>query len=357
VALLLAIETSCDETAVGIFDTEVVFEGGSYSESILAEGLASSAKLHEAYGGIVPELAAREQIVALPPLLLEALKAASSNISEIKYIAATAGPGLNGSLLVGLSLARGLAYGLGVPLIPINHLEGHLAAHELLPVEDQLAPPYISLLASGGHTEVILTTKERSRKTLARTRDDAAGEAFDKCASLLGLPYPGGPALSALAKDGDLHRYNFPIGVQEDEYSFSFSGLKTAVAREISKAELNDQRRKDLAAGIQGAIVDALVKKSINLALKSGASGIFVTGGVAANSHLRRRLATECLANTLRFAASDLEYTTDNATMIGAAALNILLQKRELYERWKPGKELGPGVAFDISTRTAWPVG
>jgi N6-L-threonylcarbamoyladenine synthase len=353
--LLLAIETSCDETAVSLFNVEAILNGASYLEGLLSEQLASSARLHEEYGGVVPELAAREQTLTLPPLIGKAL--AGFSVEDIGFVAATAGPGLNGSLLVGLSWAKAFAFTLGVPLLPINHLEGHLSSHELLP--EQLATPYLALLVSGGHTEVVLV-EEQTKQVLARTRDDAAGEAFDKCATLLGLPYPGGPALSRLAAESlSPLRFNFPVGVPDDPTSFSFSGLKTAVQREVrSLGSLDEATRQDLAAAVQQAIVEALVSKSVPLALKHKATGIFLTGGVAANLFLRERLKAICDLHNLRFAACDLKYTTDNSTMIGAAALNTILSDPETWLNWQssPGAELGPQAGFAIGTRPSWPI-
>lgn len=352
--LLLAIETSCDETAVTLFDALSYFEGKELNKCILSEQLATSAELHQAYGGVVPELAAREQTVALPPLVERALS--NYKTEEIFAVAATAGPGLNGSLLVGLSYAKGLAYGKGAPLVLINHLEGHLASHELLPAPQRLRAPYVTLLVSGGHSEVILLNQDGSLKTLARTRDDAAGEAFDKSATLLGLPYPGGPALSKIAELGDKSRFDFPIGVAEDPGSFSFSGLKTAVLRQVQSlpSPLSEKDKCDLAASIQNAIIRALVSKTIPLA--KATEGVFLTGGVAANQALRKELENSCKDAGLKFAAADVKYCTDNATMIGAAALTRVRRSRGEFENWKPhlGNELGPGVGFDATTRTTW---
>jgi N6-L-threonylcarbamoyladenine synthase len=353
--VLLAIETSCDETAVAVFDLAKILSGTQLAESILAEEIASSANLHEAYGGIVPELAAREQTLTLPPLVERVFRKAGIQPKELTAVAVTAGPGLNGSLLVGLSYAKGLSYALKIPLIPINHLEGHLSAHLLLP--NKLTEPFVSLLVSGGHTEVILETKKRL--VLAKTRDDAAGEAFDKCATLLGLPYPGGPELSRLAALGNRSRFDFPVALPEDLTSFSFSGLKTAVLRAVKEiVNLSETDRQDIAASTESAIVRALVTKTIKLALENKATGVFLTGGVAANSFLRLELERECIKNKLAFQVADLKYCTDNATMIAAAAVDKILKDQVEFINWVPvaGSELGPKVSFNLHSRTSWSV-
>lgn len=354
--MLVAIESSCDETAVSIFDLKKILSGALITDSILAEEISSSAKLHEAYGGIVPELAAREQTLTLPPLFELALRKAGITVKQLSAIAVTAGPGLNGSLLVGLSFAKGLGYSLKIPLIPVNHLEGHLSAHLLL--KKKLVRPFISLLVSGGHTEVILETSE-GRSVLSRTRDDAAGEAFDKCATLLGLPYPGGPELSRLAIGGDRERFVFPIALPEELSSFSFSGLKTAVLRTVKElGAMSEQDRADVAASTETAIAKALIAKTIQLAINNSASGVFLTGGVAANHYLRTSLATACKEKGLDFAVAELRYCTDNATMIGAAAIDKMLLDPASYSDWQPSplSELGPKVGFDIHSRTSWAI-
>ena len=354
--MLLAIESSCDETAIAIFDLKKILSGVAITDSILAEEIASSAKFHEAYGGIVPELAAREQTLTLPPLFDRALKKACIDVTQLTAIAVTAGPGLNGSLLVGLSFAKGLSYALKIPLIPINHLEGHLSAHLLLPTK--LKKPFVSLLVSGGHTENILETSS-GRKVLAKTRDDAAGEAFDKCASLLGLPYPGGPELSKLAEKGNRERFKFPVALPEDLASFSFSGLKTAVLRAVKDlGELSAEDKSDLAASTESAISRALISKTIRLALDNKATGVFLTGGVAANRYLRQELSKNCSSNGLEFAVADMRYCTDNATMIAAAAIDKIMQNTSHFSNWEPkeGSELGPDASFSIHTKTSWSV-
>jgi len=355
--VILAIETSCDETAVALFDLDRVLSGASFSEALLANEVASSAELHKAYGGIVPELAAREQTLTLPPLVDFVLSQAGINSSHLRAVAATSGPGLNGSLLVGLSYAKGLSYALKIPLLPVNHLEGHLCAHLLLKREQQLASPYLSLLVSGGHTEIILEGDRRI--TVSRTRDDAAGEAFDKCATLLGLPYPGGPQLSRLAEQGDRERFKFPIGLLDDSSAFSFSGLKTAVMKSYRAIENpSEQDRCDLAASVEQAIVEALSLKTLQQAETHKVTGVFLTGGVAANSYLRQQLKVRCEERGLKLAVAPLQYCTDNAAMIGAAALRSVLRDRSLFLDWTPSKanELGPNAPFTLGTRTSWSV-
>ncbi len=354
---LAAIESSCDETAVTLFDLRSYLDGADLQSCIRSELLATSARLHEAYGGVVPELAAREQALALAPLFKKALDDGGITAGDLAAVAATAGPGLNGSLLVGFSFAKGLAFGRGIPLYPVNHLEGHLASHELLPKTERLTPPYLALLVSGGHTEVIAIESNNKKRTLARTRDDAAGEAFDKSATLLGFPYPGGPLLSRAAKGGKRDRFELPIGVADDPKSFSFSGLKTAVLRTVQSlpSPMSEQDRIDLSASVESAIVRALCLKVMTFS--NSFSGVFITGGVAANDFLRSELQAACSAKRIGFAAAPPKYCTDNATMIGAAALLTIARDRGGFDNWKPGAGLGPAVpGFEFSTRTAWPV-
>jgi len=354
--VILAIESSCDETAVAIFDLKKFNAGIPLAECASAEEISSSAKLHEAYGGIVPELAAREQTLALPPLVRRALNKAAIKLTELTAIAVTSGPGLNGSLLVGLSFAKGLSYSLKIPLIPVNHLDGHLSAQLFLETSERLEKPFLSLMVSGGHTEVILDAEKRT--VLARTRDDAAGEAFDKCASLLGLAYPGGAELSALAERGNRSRFSFPVALPDDLKSFSFSGLKTAVLKVVKElGELSSQDKCDVAAGVESAISKALVLKTIQLATKHRATGIFLTGGVAANKFIRAELQSLCDVAKLKCRFADMRYCTDNASMIAAAALNKISSIPE-FSSWAPttGFELGPEAGFTINTRTSWPL-
>jgi N6-L-threonylcarbamoyladenine synthase len=300
--VILALETSCDETAAA-----VVTDAGD----VLANVVASQADLHARYGGVVPEVASRRHLELVTPVVREALDRAKLELAAIERVAVTQGPGLIGALLVGLSAAKALAWTRKLPLVPVDHLQGHVASLYLQP--HPVEPPFLCLLASGGHT-LLLDVPERGRHTvLGSTLDDAAGEAFDKGARLLGLGYPGGAELDRLAAGGDPAAYEFPIA-RPGRFDFSFSGLKTALVyavRELDPGEL-ERRRADLAASYQRAIVRALVERIREAATAVGATKIAVVGGVAANSELRRELADAALA--------PLELCTDNAAMIASAA-------------------------------------
>jgi N6-L-threonylcarbamoyladenine synthase len=300
--LILGLETSCDETAAALV---------SRNGAVLANVVSSQAELHAEYGGVVPEVASRRHLELVTPVIREALGEAGAQLEHVQRIAVTQGPGLIGALLVGLSAAKALAWALRLPLIPVDHLHGHVASLFLKP--DPVDPPFLCLLASGGHT-LLLDVQDRSGfRILGTTLDDAAGEAFDKGARLLGLGYPGGAAIDGLAKQGDPEAYDFPVA-RVPGLDFSFSGLKTALlykVRDLDAAEL-ERRRADLAASYQRAIVRALVARTEAAAEETGADRIAVVGGVAANSELRASLPGAALA--------PLELCTDNAAMIASAA-------------------------------------
>jgi N6-L-threonylcarbamoyladenine synthase len=300
--LILGLETSCDETAAALV---------SRNGAILANVVSSQADLHAQYGGVVPEVASRRHLELVTPVIREALHEAGAQLEHVQRVAVTQGPGLIGALLVGLSAAKALAWALRLPLIPVDHLHGHVASLFLKP--DAVDPPFLCLLASGGHT-LLLDVQDRSGfQILGTTLDDAAGEAFDKGARLLGLGYPGGAAIDRLAKEGDPEAYDFPVA-RVPGLDFSFSGLKTALlykVRELDADEL-ERRRADFAASYQRAIVRALVERSTAAAEQVGADRIAVVGGVAANSELRSSLPGAALA--------PLELCTDNAAMIASAA-------------------------------------
>jgi N6-L-threonylcarbamoyladenine synthase len=300
--LLLGVETSCDETAAGL----VTGDG-----RVLANVVASQAELHARYGGVVPEVASRRHLELVGPVVSEALDRASVQLEDVDTVAVTRGPGLIGALLIGLSAAKALAWSRRLPLVPVDHLHGHVASLYLEP--DPVDPPFVCLLASGGHT-LLLEVRDRSGfAVLGGTLDDAAGEAFDKGARLLGLGYPGGAAIDRLARGGDPAAYDFPVA-RVPGLDFSFSGLKTALlyaVRDLPADEL-ERRRADLAAGYQRAIVQALVAKTMEAARTTGLERIAVVGGVAANSELRRAIPDASLA--------PLELCTDNAAMIASAA-------------------------------------
>jgi N6-L-threonylcarbamoyladenine synthase len=295
--VILGIETSCDETAVAL-----VTEGGE----IRANVVSSQAELHARFGGVVPEVASRQHLQLILPVLDEALAGAGAGLDDVDRVAVTAGPGLIGALLVGLSAAKGLAWGRGLPLVPVDHLHGHVASLYLEP--GAVEPPFTCLLASGGHTLLLDVQDHRGFHVLGTTLDDAAGEAFDKGARLLGLGYPGGAAIDRLAREGDPTAYDFPVA-RVPGLDFSFSGVKTALlyaVRDLDGAE-RARRRADLAASYQRAIVRALVDR----VRQTGAERIAVVGGVAANSELRAALADAALA--------PLALCGDNAAMIASA--------------------------------------
>ena len=300
--MILGVETSCDETAVAL----VTGEG-----RIRANVVASQADLHARYGGVVPEVASRRHLELVAPVLTEALARAEARLEDVESVAVTRGPGLIGALLVGISAAKALAWSRRLPLVPVDHLHGHVAALFLEP--HPVDPPFLCLLASGGHT-LLLDVRDRSGfRALGRTLDDAAGEAFDKGARLLGLGYPGGAALDRAARDGDPDAYRFPVA-RVPGLDFSFSGLKTSLlyaVRELSSEEL-ERRRADLAASYQRAIVRALVERTRKAARETGAKHVAVVGGVAANSELRAALPDAALA--------PLPLCTDNAAMIASAS-------------------------------------
>jgi N6-L-threonylcarbamoyladenine synthase len=300
--VILGIETSCDETAVAL-----VTEDGRVDANVVA----SQAELHARYGGVVPEVASRRHLELVGPVLSEALREAGRPLDDVDTIAVTRGPGLIGALLVGLSAAKALAWSRRLPLVPVDHLHGHVASLYLEP--DPLEPPFLCLLASGGHT-LLLDVQDRSGyRVVGTTLDDAAGEAFDKGARLLGLGYPGGSALDRIAREGDPEAYGFPVA-RVPGFDFSFSGLKTALlyaVRELGADEL-ERRRADLAASYQRAIVRALVERAEAAADALEAETVAVVGGVAANSELRAALSDAVLA--------PLALCTDNAAMIASAA-------------------------------------
>jgi N6-L-threonylcarbamoyladenine synthase len=300
--VILGVETSCDETAVAL----VTREG-----RVRANVVASQADLHARYGGVVPEVASRRHLELVAPVLTEALDRAGTTLDEVDTVAVTRGPGLIGALLVGMSAAKALAWSRRLPLVPVDHLQGHVAALYLEP--EPVAPPFLCLLASGGHTLLLEVRDRTGFRVVGTTLDDAAGEAFDKGARLLGLGYPGGAALDRIAQEGDPDAFAFPVA-RVPGFDFSFSGLKTALlyaVRGLEDDEL-ERRRSDLAAGYQRAIVRALVERTLAAAEALGATRVAVVGGVAANSELRAAIPGAALA--------PLELCTDNAAMIASAA-------------------------------------
>ena len=296
--LILALETSCDETAAALVD------GGR----IVSNVVSSQADLHARFGGVVPEVASRRHLELVVPVVREALR--EHTLDDVDTVAVTQGPGLIGALLVGLSAAKALAWGRGLPLAPVNHLHGHVASLYLEP--EPLEPPFLCLLASGGHTLLVDVPEHGAFVPLGTTLDDAAGEAFDKGARLLGLGYPGGAEIDRLAREGDPEAFEFPVA-RVPGLDFSFSGVKTALLYEVrGLGEDVEERRADLAASYQRALVRALVQRTLEAAEQTGAERIAVVGGVAANSELRAALPGA--------AAPPLALCTDNAAMIASAA-------------------------------------
>jgi N6-L-threonylcarbamoyladenine synthase len=323
--LVLGIETSCDETGVALYDTV---------RGLLSHGLHSQIALHDEYGGVVPELASRDHIRRLLPLIRQAVTEGGARLPDLDAIAYTQGPGLAGTLLVGASVASALAHGLGIPAIGIHHLEGHL----LSPLLAQERPdfPFLALLVSGGHTQLMRVTGVGRYELLGETLDDAAGEAFDKTAKVLGLPYPGGPALSKLAEHGRPGRYQFPrpmldrIG-KAGGLDFSFSGLKTAVVLACRQRALDERAKADIAAEFQAAVVEVLVAKSVAAMRATGLERLVVAGGVGANSRLREALNANALRHRFRVFYPELEFCTDNGAMIALAG--ALRLRAELPDR------------------------
>ncbi len=309
--LILGIETSCDETGVALYDTR---------EGLLAEALHSQVELHAPYGGVVPELASRDHVRRLLPLASKVLADSNRRVEDIDFIAYTQGPGLGGALLVGASVATGMALALGRPAVGIHHLEGHLLSPLLAHPRPEF--PFIALLVSGGHTQLMRVDAVGRYALLGETQDDAAGEAFDKTATLLGLGYPGCPALAKLASGGDAKRFDFPRPmIASGGLDFSFSGLKTAVLTRIhALGAIDDSTRADLAASFQAAIVDVLAAKSMEALRREGLQRLVVAGGVGANAKLRERLHAETAKRGAQVYFPPLALCTDNGAMIAFAA-------------------------------------
>ncbi len=340
---VLALETSCDETAVAV----VQFNAGKFQ--VLANCIASQAAEHAQWGGVVPEIASRRHLESMPFLLEEAVKDSGIGFNEMNAIAATVTPGLTGALLVGSITARTLAELHHLPFLGIHHLEGHLSSAFLS--DDPPASPYLLLLVSGGHTELIRVDRNLVYKRVGFSHDDAAGEAFDKVARLLGLPYPGGPEIENIAKNGNPKRFLFPKGrVSNPEggffpYDFSFSGLKTAVLRQIEKINLLEDElpKADLAASFEQVVAEVLVERSLKYALDHGIKSLVMVGGVAANNRLREIMSEEASKKSIAVHIAPKAFCTDNAAMIGTAAL------LRLESMTRPSSiELGVSARFQL---------
>ncbi|MGF1596102.1 MAG: tRNA (adenosine(37)-N6)-threonylcarbamoyltransferase complex transferase subunit TsaD [Acidimicrobiales bacterium] len=318
---ILAIETSCDETSVAIVrrstsDATAAADPGGGRSEVLANVVSSQVAAHAPFGGVVPEVASRAHLDMLEPVLTEALATAGVGGDDIDAVAATCGPGLIGALLVGVSAAKSLALAWEVPYVGVNHMEGHLFATFLERPDIEL--PMVVLLVSGGHTMIVSVAEPGRYRILGSTVDDAAGEAFDKIARYLGLGYPGGPIIDRLAAEGDREAIRFPRGMIDEGLDFSFSGMKTAVINHVRRHPEADNA--DIAAGFQEAVVDVLVTKVLRAAARTGARTAALGGGVAANSRLRERFASEAAAAGIDALIPDRSFCTDNAAMIAAAA-------------------------------------
>ena len=317
--LILGIESSCDDAAAAIIETSAPGVA-----EVRATATANQDDIHRAYGGVVPELASRNHVITIHPVVERALAAAGCGIGDLGGIAVTRGPGLVGSLLVGLMYAKGLAQVTGIPIVGVNHIEGHILAPLL---EHKVAMPYLALVVSGGHTALFVVEDFGRYRRLGTTRDDAAGEAFDKVAKLMGLGYPGGKVIDDLARQGDIERVRFPRArVKGAPLDFSFSGVKTAVAQFRASEAGAAIRAEDIAASFQEAVVDMLVGPTIAAARETDADTIVLTGGVAANSRLRARLRAAAVAEGRQLIAPSLKYCTDNAAMIAIAGGYRLLR-------------------------------
>ena len=310
--LILAIESSCDETAAA-----VVKNGREGLSNVINTQIA----IHTEYGGVVPEIASRKHIENINPVIKKALTDAGVTLDDIDAIGVTYGPGLVGALLVGVAEAKAIAFAKNKPLVGVHHIEGHISANYV--ENKELEPPFVALVVSGGHTHLVKVNDYGEYEIIGRTRDDAAGEAFDKVARAIGLGYPGGPKIDKLAKEGNPEAIEFPRAhVDDAPYDFSFSGIKSAVLNYINSANMQGKEinRADVAASFQKAVVDALVSGAVKLAKECGMDKLAIAGGVASNSALRAAVQEECAKNNIRFYSPSPVLCTDNAAMIGAAA-------------------------------------
>lgn len=332
---ILAIESSCDETAAAVVKN---------GREVLSNIISSQIELHTEYGGVVPELASRKHIENINPVIREALDKAKISLENIDLIAVTEGPGLVGALLVGVAQAKAMAFALNKPLIGVHHIEGHIAANYI--EHKELEPPFLCLVVSGGHTQLAVIRDYHSMEIIGKTRDDAAGEAFDKVARSIGLGYPGGPKIDKKAKEGNPFAISFPKAkVAGAKYDFSFSGVKSAVLNYKNHAEMRGEEinTADLAASFQKAVVDVLVEHSIEAAKEYGFKKLAIAGGVAANTSLRQEMENACEKEGIMLYYPSKIYCTDNAAMIGTAA----------YYEYIAGRRSG----WDLNAEPSWKLG
>ena len=325
--LILAIESSCDETAASVVKN---------GREVLSNIISSQIELHKLYGGVVPEIASRKHIEKINQVIEEALAVSGKTLSDMDAIAVTYGPGLVGALLVGVAEAKAISYAANLPLVGVHHIEGHISANYL--ENKDLEPPFICLVVSGGHTHLVRVKDYGEYEILGRTRDDAAGEAFDKVARAIGLGYPGGPKIDKLAKEGNAGAIHFPKAKIEDApYDFSFSGLKSAVLNYLNGCKMKGEEivEADVAASFQKAVVDVLVEHAILAVKESGMDKLAIAGGVASNGSLRKAMEEACAENHIKFYRPSPIFCTDNAAMIGAAG----------YYEYKKGVRSG----FDLN--------
>ena len=335
---ILGIESSCDETAAAIVEN---------GRRIISDFVSTQIDIHKQYGGVFPEVASRQHVLAVHPVIETVLNKAHMSYSDLDAIAVTRGPGLAGSLVVGMNAAKGLALATGLPIIGVNHLEGHIYSSWVYSDRDEVIPevpefPAIVLLVSGGHSEIILVREHLHYERLGGTQDDAVGEAFDKTARLLGLEYPGGPSIQKAAMGGDPSIYKFPVAKMAGTYDFSFSGVKTSVLRTVQKLQKEGQELNvaDLAAGFQTSVVKILFDKTMQAAREYHAKNIIIAGGVSANKCLRETFLTK--QSEFRVCIPKLSYCTDNGAMIGAAG----------YQRFIAGKR----DDLDMDIFPTWPL-
>ena len=310
--LILAIESSCDETAAAVVKN---------GREVLSNVINTQIAIHTEYGGVVPEIASRKHIENINPVIRKALEDAGVTLDDIDAIGVTYGPGLVGALLVGVAEAKAIAFAKNKPLVGVHHIEGHISANYV--ENKELEPPFVALVVSGGHTHLVKVNDYGEYEIVGRTRDDAAGEAFDKVARAIGLGYPGGPKIDKLAKEGNPDAIEFPRAhVDDAPYDFSFSGIKSAVLNYINSANMQGKEinHADVAASFQKAVVDALVSRAVRLAKECGMDKLAIAGGVASNSALRAAIQEECTKNNISFYSPSPVLCTDNAAMIGAAA-------------------------------------